>query len=112
MSMNRREFLGLGVMGTAIAAGATVKPKHGLPLGLLVANVNGYKRQWWREAIFYEVYTRSFRIRMETASATFKVLLKGWTTSRTWASTSFGFLPIMTRQTQTMAMTFEITARL
>ena len=59
--MNRREFLGLGVMGTAIAAGATVKPKHGLPLGLLVANVNGYKRQWWREAIFYEVYTRSFQ---------------------------------------------------
>ncbi len=59
--MNRREFLGLGVMGTAIAARASVKPNAGLTLGLLVTNLNGYKRQWWKEAIFYEFYTRSFQ---------------------------------------------------
>ena len=36
--------------GSAFAPGASVSPE-----------LNGYKRQWWKEAVFYEIYTRSFQ---------------------------------------------------
>src|SRR5271163_3786585 len=57
--MNRREFfhVSLGLMGTIVVPGALATPGA----GLAPATLNGYRRQWWKEAVFYEVYARSFQ---------------------------------------------------
>ena len=66
--MNRRSF-----MSSTVIALATTLARKALPVDVQAddsasapdtatpAYLNGYKREWWKEAVFYEVYTRSFQ---------------------------------------------------
>jgi oligo-1,6-glucosidase len=59
--MNRRTFMNTTVVALAATLARTTLPADIPASGSASTDVNGYKRQWWKEAVFYEVYTRSFQ---------------------------------------------------
>ena len=52
-----------GVIGTAASLAASLPATGGLAMFRDDAGgtVNGYRRQWWKEAVFYQIYPRSFQ---------------------------------------------------
>jgi len=51
---------------------------------------NGFARQWWKEAVVYQIYPRSFMDSIGDAMGTLAALSASWITSRIWALTSSG----------------------
>ena len=60
--LTRRGVMG-GVMGGAatLAAALSVRPTFAAFREDAIAETNGYRRKWWKEAVFYQIYPRSFQ---------------------------------------------------
>lgn len=58
LPLSRRAVLG----GTGMLLGALQAPgAMAMFRSDAVAQINGYRRQWWKEAVFYQIYPRSFQ---------------------------------------------------
>ena len=52
------------------------------------------KKDWWKEAVIYQIYPKSFQDSKGTASVTCRASCPGWTTCKSWGVNALWISPV------------------
>ena len=72
---------------------------------------NGYTRKWWKEAIVYQIYPRSFKDSNGDGIGDLKGITSELDYIKSLGVDVIWLSPILTRRMRTMVTTFAITER-